>query len=336
MLNITLPELAVSVSSAGGLGFVAAGFDVSNLEIKLQRAADLVKQDPKLSGLADNSTITLPVGVGFINWGADIKASIAAIKKYRPCAVWFFGAKDPSASDLIPWAQQARTVTSGLTRIWVQVGSLAEALSVAETIHPDVLVVQGSDAGGHGLARSASVISLVPEVCDALAHRQLYDITVLAAGGIVDARGVAAALALGASGVAMGTRFLASKEASIAHGYQAELLRVSDGGNVTVRSTVYDSIRGIKGWPERYDGRGIINQSYIDAVEGHMRDQENKRLYEEELKKGDAGWGPQGRLTTYAGTGVGIVKETLPAGDIVERILAHLKAIGYKHPASVI
>ena len=283
-----------------------------DLESKLEKVADLIKQS---HFSADG---VLPVGVGFINWGADLDKSITAIQKYKPCAVWFFGAHD-SSTDLVPWAQQIREVTAGTTKVWVQVCSVKEAVSVVETVRPDVLVVQGSDAGGHGLAQSASIVSLVPEVVDALAadHR----VPILASGGIVDARGVVAALALGASGVAMGTRFLASKEASVARGYQTELLRVSDGGRSTVRSTVYDRIRGISGWPARFDGRGIINQSYIDAVQGNMPDHENKCLYEEELKKGDHGWGPKGRLTTYAGTGVGLINHIPRAGDIVQNVL---------------
>lgn len=320
MLRIAMPPLAVAVFRAGGLGFLAAGFDVSTLETDLEHAARLVREsDPPIRQVPVEKGI-LPIGVGFINWGADLTASLEAIRKYTPCAVWFFGPVS-QPDDLIPWAEQVRAVTSGRTKIWVQVGSVAEAVAVAEALEPDVLVVQGSDAGGHGLARSASVISLVPEVRDALVERGFDNIALLAAGGIVDGRGVAAALALGASGVAMGTRFLASHEATIARGYQAEVLRASDGGISTVRSTVYDRVRDIYGWPRRYDGRGVINESYVDAVERGMADEENRRLYVEEMKKGDAGWGPEGRMTTYAGTGVGLVRDTLPAGEIIKRVL---------------
>ena len=162
-------------------------------------------------------------------------------------------------------------------------------------------------------------MTLVPEVRDALREDAgAGSPAILAAGGIVDGRGVAAALALGAAGVVMGTRFLASSETPVARGYQAEVLRASDGGPNTVRSTVYDRVRGILGWPERYDGRGVINESYVDSVERGLSDEENRWLYDEETKKGDAGWGPTGRMTTYAGTGVGLVKETLPASAIVE------------------
>ncbi|KAI9924148.1 hypothetical protein ASPWEDRAFT_170314 [Aspergillus wentii DTO 134E9] len=318
MLNIAMPSLAVSVSSAGGLGFLAAGFDVSNLELNLEETARLVREQSgsPMHKFSDDLGI-LPVGVGFLIWGADLSLSVAAVEKYKPCAVWLFG-PESQPDDLVSWVERVRTVTSGKTQIWVQVGSVAEATTVTKALDPDVLVVQGSDAGGHGLARSASVLTLVPEVRDALHHRR---IPILAAGGIVDGRGVAASLALGSEGVVMGTRFLASLEANIARGYQAEILRVSDGGISTVRSTVYDRVRGIGGWPTRYDGRGVINDSYVDAVERGLSDEENKRRYEEELTKGDSGWGPSGRLTTYAGTGVGLVKENLSAAAIIEGVL---------------
>jgi nitronate monooxygenase len=219
-------------------------------------------------------------------------------------------------------------VTDGKTKIWVQIGTVAEAIAVAEALSPDVLVVQGSDAGGHGLAQSASIVTLVPEVKDALAKRQIKTdtISLVAAGGIADGRGMAASLALGASGAVMGTRFLASSEAKIARGYQDEVLRASDGGTSSVRSTVYDRVRGILSWPARYDGRGIINKSYIDAVNG-MSDEENRALYEEELRKGDLGWGPDARLTTYAGTGVGLVNERLRAAEIIANVIQEAQDI---------
>lgn len=325
MLNIAMPPLAVSVSEAGGLGFLAAGFDVSSLERNLEETARLVRQSrtPQIQQIYAETGI-LPTGVGFINWGADVDVSVAAIEKYRPCAAWFFAPRS-QPDDLVPWVKRVRAVTAGRTKIWVQVGTVTEAVAVVEVLRPDVLVVQGSDAGGHGLARSASVVTLVPEVRDALGNDQTP--TILAAGGIVDGRGMAASLVLGASGAVMGTRFLASSEATVARGYQSEVLRAADGGRNTVRSTVYDRVRGIGGWPERYNGRGVINESYVDAAERGLGDGENRRLYQEELEKGDAGWGPSGRLTTYAGTGVGLIREALPAAAIVDGVRREAKDV---------
>lgn len=320
MLNIAQPPLAHCVSEAGGLGFIAAGLDVSSLEDKLKTAQKLAEGSGETSIQQHYAkTRVLPVGVGFINWGADLETSIAAFEKYTPCAAWLFAPRE-IPGDLKPWVERVRAATSGKTQIWVQVGTVTEAVEVVRAFAPEVLVVQGADAGGHGLAQSASVVTLVPEVRDALTEQfgTGKGPVIVAAGGITDGRGVAASLALGASGAVMGTRFLASEEATVARGYQAEILRASDGGCSTVRSTVYDRVRGIRGWPERYNGRGVINQSYVDAVENGLSDEDNTRLYNEEIKKGDDGWGPEGRMTTYAGTGVGLVRETLPAGVIID------------------
>jgi nitronate monooxygenase len=311
MMKITMAPLAVAGSKAGGFGFLAGGFDLTSLADDLAEAARLL-QDADISAPEG----VLPIGVGFQNWGSDVRLAMAALEKHPPAAVWFFAPK--RLADLLPWAREVRAVTGGRTKVWVQVGSVGQALEVAKTTRPDVLVLQGTDAGGHGLAHSASVISLVPEVVDALAGERIR-IPVIAAGGICEGRAAAAALTLGASGVALGTRFLACQEATIAKGYQNEVVRVHDGGITTVRSNLYDVLRGIMGWPKVYDGRGVANRSYLDAQAG-MSEEENKKRYEEEMQKGDEGWGAEGRMTTYAGTGVGLVRDVKPAEEIIKEI----------------
>jgi NAD(P)H-dependent flavin oxidoreductase YrpB (nitropropane dioxygenase family) len=93
-----------------------------------------------------------------------------------------------------------------------------------------VIVAQGIDAGGHGPINAASIISLVPEIVSAIP-----EIPVLAAGGISDARGVLAALALGADGVVMGTRFAASVESATADSAKRLIIQTQDGGVSTQR-----------------------------------------------------------------------------------------------------
>ena len=313
MRLIALAPLAVAVSRAGGLGFIGAGTDVTDLEKYLQEAADLLKASPIKGAIGD----TLPIGVGLINWGADIDVAVEAIRKYKPAAVWFFAPK--TNTDLDQWTRRTREATNGRTRIWVQVGRVSDAVEIAQLCSPDVLVVQGTDGGGHGLQYGAGIMTLLPEVADALSEAGHGDICLVAAGGIIEGRGLAAALALGAKGVSMGTRFLACKEAYIAKGYQDDVIRMKDGGITTVRSNVYDTLRGTTGWPAHYGGRGIINQSYLDARDGGVTD-ENKNLYVEALRKGDRGWGEQGRLTAYAGTGVGLIKDVKSAQEILEEI----------------
>ncbi|MCJ1366649.1 hypothetical protein MMC16_005779 [Acarospora aff. strigata] len=312
--------LAVAVSAAGGLGFISAGFDVEGLDKDLQDATDLLKQVP----IPNRSTDVLPVGVGFINWGADFGLAVEAVRKYTPAAVWFFAPRE--LKDLVPWTDRIREVSKKKTKIWIQIGTVAEALEVCRLCRPDVLVVQGADAGGHGLEQHAGIISLFPEVADTLNAKGYSDITLIAAGGVVEGRGVAACLMLGAQGVAMGTRFLACKEATISKGYQDEVIRASDGGVVTKRSKVYDYLRGVKDWPSHYDGRGLINQSYHDAQAG-MSEEENRKLYDEAVKIGDDGWGVKGRMTTYAGTGVGLIKEVKSAKDILEEVRSSTRRV---------
>jgi nitronate monooxygenase len=232
---------------------------------------------------------------------------------------------------LVEWTQKVREATDGVSKVWIQIGSVAEAVNVCKSCQPDVLVIQGIDAGGHGLNKGAGLISIIPEVVDTLrdlvrdgAIERLPHF--VAAGGVADGRGVAAALALGAEGVVMGTRYLASHEAEIAQGYKAEVLRARDGGQTTARSGVYDTLRGITEWPEEYGGRGVVNDSYHDALNG-MPWEENKNLYNEAVNKGDEGWGENGRLTAYAGTCVGLVKKVQSAKEITEGVREEAKAI---------
>ncbi|EEQ84535.1 oxidoreductase [Blastomyces dermatitidis ER-3] len=319
MLFIASPNLAISVTRAGGLGFIGAGFDVSKLESLLTQAAELASasSSPPIPNYNKDDPATSPIPIG----------ALPILAKHTPAALWLFAAHDPDpAANYAAWAREVRRATNNRTRIWIQVGSVADALEVADKAQPDVLVVQGSDAGGHGLARSASIVALVPEVKDALTRAGHGGIPLVAAGGIADGRGVAAALCLGAAGVVMGTRFLACAEAAVARGYQAEVLRVEDGGVNTARTTVYDTVRGYNEWPARYDGRGVVNDTLRDNEAG-MDDAENQRLYKEEMAKGDEGWGPKGRMTTYAGTGIGLVREVKSAEEIVKGVVTEARGI---------
>ncbi|KAF1987841.1 putative oxidoreductase [Aulographum hederae CBS 113979] len=307
MRLITGPELVKEVHKAGGLPFLASGTDTSTLPNLLGQTAALLP--PSDSGV-------YPFGVGFINWGATLSTAVSAFKQYTPAAVWFFGPS--SMSELVTWATQIREVTVGKTEVWVQVGTVASAVEVTRQLKPDALILQGSEAGGHGLVNGTPLNTLVPEAHDALKAEFGEDMpTLVAAGGIVEGRGAAAALTLGAAGVVMGTRFLCSPEANLADGYRKSVLDASDGGVETVRTSVYDQLRGTTGWPKEHNARGLINLSYTESLGGLDMD-ENKKMYDEALQK-DL-WGKNGRLAMYAGTGVGLIKEIKPAKEIVEEV----------------
>ncbi|KAL4879866.1 putative oxidoreductase 2-nitropropane dioxygenase family [Aspergillus karnatakaensis] len=311
------PSLAVAVSRAGGLGFIGPSVKTKDIAKDLEEASTLVKTIRESSDIFTKVPHNiLPVGVGFQLWSDELDAAVSAIQRHRPCAAWLFAPRN-GQRDLNEWATRIRGV-SAQTQIWVQIGTVAEAkeLNHQDAVTPDVVVVQGAEAGGHGRSDDGlGLITLFPEVADVLAGKS--EILLCAAGGIADGRGAAAALALGAHGVAMGTRFLAATEARLSKGYQNEVVRASDGAVSTTRTLLYNQLRGTVGWPGGYSPRTIINKSHVEFQNGKTFD-ELKVLHDEALKAGDAGWGPEGRLATYAGAAVGLIHEVKGAGDIVE------------------
>ena len=191
---------------------------------------------------------------------------------------------------------------------------------------PDAIVVQGSEAGGHGRADDGiGLFTLLPEIIDLL-REEGVQIPVLAAGGIADGRGIAAALCLGADGVAMGTRFLASKEARIRRGYQQEIVRASDGATNTTRTLLYNHLRGTFGWPKAYAPRTIINRTFIEHKDGASFE-DLQKLHDEAAAKGDEAWGPEGRVATYASASIGLIKDVKSAGRIVQDTQRDARAI---------
>ena len=320
MRLIANATLAAAVSIAGGLGFIGAGSDISTLSSELSQARDIITK----ANLSTNTGV-LPIGVGFLIWGAPLADTLAILRKPEniPAAVWLFAPRNPT--QLKDWTEGVREATSKKTKIWIQVTSVREALEAVKLASPDVLVVQGTDAGGHGAAQGAGITSLIPETIDAVTeHCKSSSSTPLpffvAAGGISEGRGAAAALCLGAQGVCLGTRYLAANEATIAAGYRHAVLRASDGGTTTIRSSVYDQLRGTTEWPAGYGGRGVLNASYRDHEAG-VTFEDNKKLYDEAVASGDKGWeGDRARLTTYAGTGIGLVKTIMSAEAITQEV----------------
>ncbi|KAK3364699.1 hypothetical protein B0T25DRAFT_563702 [Lasiosphaeria hispida] len=308
MRVMTGPDLAVSVFRAGGLGFIGPGLTPSSTATDLSTTRTLLSPP--------SPTDPLPVGVGFQLWNGDLPTAVSAVSAHRPIAAWLFAPRD-GQSEINTWASALRAA-SPATQIWLQVGTLAEALSAVSSPHPpDVLVVQGSEAGGHGRATDGvGFITLLPEIADAVRGS---GIPLFAAGGVVDGRGVVAALGVGAAGVAMGTRFLAAREARIARGYQEEVVRAGEGGRNTVRTQLWNHLRGTYGWPAEWSPRGVVNKSWVEEQEG-VGFEELKEKHDAVVKEGDKAWGPEGRTATYAGAGVGLVKGVQGAGEIVEEV----------------
>jgi nitronate monooxygenase len=315
MASFAGPDLAVAVTKAGGLGQIGVVNDITRLEAQLKQAASSL-----LTESERYSSNTLPIGVGLLPFILEIDSVLPVLAMYNPAVIWLFAAKH--TEDYTRFAGKLRQACPN-SQIWIQVGSVAVALELANACQPDALVLQGIDAGGHGFEKGASIISLLPEVTDSLLKHGFGHIPLIASGGIVDGRAAAAALVLGASGVVMGTRFLAAKETLIHPKYQAAVLKASDGGQSTVRAKVFDELSGANPWPVMYDGRSLVTRSYTDHANGmgieELRQKHAQALADEKV---DMGWGESNRATAWAGTGVGLVNAVQPAADIVEEVRA--------------
>lgn len=318
-------RMAAEVSRVGGFGFIQGGRDFaagSPALKKLNKELILARQS---LNLVERSATVLPIGVGFVLYPSSVsqfdKTTIPILRANRPAAVWLFG-PSPSAPNTV--AEVIKSLRSmdhdggdsggwGL-KIVVQVGSVAAAREATKD-GADIIVAQGIDAGGHQWAKGAGIISLVPEIVDMLAsefpNRQ---VGLWAAGGLADGRGVAAALALGAEGAVLGTRFMVASESSAQDYKRHVILSTSDGGVSTVKSQLHDHVQGNMEWPDVYDGRAIIHPSYVDYESGVSLEENSKRLQAAKSA------GDFSRMVTWSGTGVGLIKDALPAAEIVKKL----------------
>ncbi|KAF4450338.1 hypothetical protein F53441_6621 [Fusarium austroafricanum] len=318
------PHLALSISKSGGLGFIGPGAKPEDTSKDLATAWELLHGSPsKILPSVFPSTSSLPIGVGFQLWNGDLKSAAQAVQEHRPCAAWLFAPRR-GQEELDEWTSQIRKAYPKI-QVWIQIGTVQESIEAANSAHrPDALVIQGAEAGGHGRATDGlGIMTLFPEIADKVRDSGML---LFAAGGIADGRGVAAALSLGATGVAMGTRFLAATEARISKGYQQEIIRATDGARCTTRTMLYNHLRGTIGWPEQYSPRGIVNQSFHDYQSG-VEFEELKRRHDEAAQSGDKGWGPEGRLTTYASAAVGLIHDLQDAEAIVKTVQSEAKEI---------
>ncbi len=283
-------KLAAAVTHAGGLGMLGSGYaDEKAIRRELLEAGNA------------------RVGIGFILWALDRNpGALDVALEAKPAAVMLsFG--DPS-----PYT--GRIKAAGC-RIVCQVQSLEQAKQAAAA-GADVIIAQGRDAGGHsGMTRGT--IGLVPAVVDAVGP-----IPVVAAGGIADGRGLAAALSLGAAGVSMGTRFTATRESLWDQAMKEKA--VAAGGDQTAQTRVFDIVRGAQ-WPAIYPGRALRNEFFDQwhGKEGSLQDQQKQA--ETGYLASDANDFRQ--RVVWAGEGVDLVRDVPAASDVIERIIDEAAAV---------
>lgn len=284
MASVSGGQLAAAVSNAGALGLVGGGY---GNRVWLRNELSLARAET-----------SRPWGVGLITWATTHQIVELALS-YEPYAFML------SFGDPRPYVPVIKA--SGCTLI-CQVQDIGDARA-ARIAGADIIVAQGAEAGGHGAIRAT--LPLVPAVADAVAPTP-----VVAAGGIADGRGLAAALMLGAQGVLMGTRFYAANE-SLGHRRAKELIVAARGAD-TRRTTVFDAVRGHK-WSAPYTGRALRN-SFLerwDTREEELAialDTETPRFKRAE-KEGDFD-----TAMVWAGEAVDLISDVVPASELVRRI----------------
>ncbi|CAI9104059.1 OLC1v1002667C1 [Oldenlandia corymbosa var. corymbosa] len=211
----------------------------------------------------------------------------------------------------------------------MKVGTLEDAKRAVDA-GADAIIIQGREAGGHVIGQEG-LISLVPRVVELVKGR---DIPIIAAGGIVDERGYVAALALGAQGVSLGTRFVATEESYAHPRYKQKLIELDE----TEYTTIYGRARW-PGAPQRalktpffMDWRTLpdyidetIDQPIIGHTTIHGQEKEVRRFAG--TVPNVAARGEIESMAMYAGQGVGLIKEILPAGEVIRRLVEGAKLL---------
>ena len=289
-------RLAAAVSAADGLGILGGGYgDEQWLEREFS--------------IAQNARI----GCGFITWSLARKPHLLGlVLAHSPVAIMLsFGAPGPFAAQI----KQAGA------KLICQVQTLAHAREAIDA-GADVLVAQGAEAGGHAWERAT--VTLVPELADYLAGTTA-DVALVAAGGIADGRGLAAMLMLGADGVLVGTRFLASVEALIPRSFQEAIIHAE--GDSTVRTFVPDIARRYE-WPAPFPARVLKSQFVMEwhGREDALKDPATLREQEARFWQG-FNTGDVENTCVLAGEAVGLIRDIQPAGDIVRTMVSKAESV---------
>lgn len=282
-------RLVAAVSHAGGLGILAASFLTPEaIEAEVAMIRELTP---------------MPFGVNLLLWRSAEK--VEAVLQHQPTVL------STAFGDPAPYVDQAHD--AGALHVHM-VSDVPSAVAAARA-GVDLIIAQGDEGGGHvGLQ---STFTLVPQVVDAV------DVPVVAAGGIGDGRGLAAALALGAEGVLMGTRFLATREAPIPDGWKRAILDAA--GHDTVRTSIPD-YASESAWPKPIAARAIRN-AFLDRWLG--REEEVRRLGNalgDQLREARRRDDPA-EMNLLAGEVVGLIHDLPSAGALVERIVKEAEAL---------
>lgn len=290
--------LTAAVSDAGGLGILGGGYAGA-----LGDEPDLEKELALVKGRK--------FGVGFISWALErAPQALEESLQHSPyCVFLSFG--EPKT--------YAKNIHDAKAKLICQVQTLRHVEQALDA-GAEAIVAQGMEAGGHGATRST--LPLVPEVADFLAKRAPKTL-LLAAGGIADGRGLAAALMLGADGVLVGTRFWAAAEALTPQEMIDRAIRAS--GDDTVRTKSIDALRGVP-WPQEFSFR-VLKNKFTDEWAHRETEAAAARgslagAYAEARKKQDLDM-----YSTVVGEATGLLHDRPSAASIIENMVAQAEGL---------
>jgi enoyl-[acyl-carrier protein] reductase II len=287
----TSAELVVAVSEAGALGSLGAwGRPADALDAGIRQIREGTER---------------PFAVNFLPPDLDEDAFASTLSAGVP--VISFATGDPG--QLVARAHDAGSLVTN------QVTTVEHAEQAAE-LGVDVIIAQGGEAGGYGGEVASTV--LVPQVV-----QQVEPVPVVAAGGFVDGAGLVAALALGACGISVGTRFLATVESPIHPDYQKRILTA--GAHDAVKSPRFNLLSPNPGSTGYGTAVRVLRSPFVDRV-AEVEDAEDvSRLLEELISAAREGTGHE--LVAAAGQSAGRVGQVEPAGAVVHEIVAEAAAV---------
>jgi nitronate monooxygenase len=299
--------LTATCAQAGALGLLGGGYgDLAWTQREYTLASELLKSDA-----ASHARL----GCGFITWKLDENAeALDWVLTQKPCAIML------SFGDPRPYATRIAEAGAQLICQVQRLDQVAQAIEAGAS----VIVAQGGEAGGHGAnaLEGRSTFTLVPEVADYLAAHAPNTL-LLAAGGVADGRGLAAALMLGADGVLVGSRLWATTESLAATGAKTQATHTSGDG--TARSQVFDILRR-KNWPAPYDFRAIRNdlhRALENDIPGLKANPEPARAsYDAGIKAADFS-----RAHATAGEAVGLIADVPNAREVIARMTQQAHAL---------
>lgn len=279
MAGVSGAALAFETTKAGGLGFIAAGHlnckeSFKGLERQIQKYRELAASASASESPEDDTTY-YPLAIGFIGhstfkdeMGWNLMENI--LEDYEPDVVQFFAPAiaypPPSIKEKTQSPNIVKLCQSYGCKVVAQVGSVRDGIEALDA-GVDCLVAQGSEAGGHGIRRDGgnATLSITAQLVK-LAKERKRRIPVLAAGGIVDGKGLVSVLALGADGAVLGTRLWASVEAEGPQSYKDALVAAKSCDDVVrtqVFDTIWNSYRATK-WPYPFDSSGVLRNEMTE------------------------------------------------------------------------